>query len=140
MKLHEYHARSLEATLSRVDEALNRMERLLFAGGQEGVVRKIENTLSPASSEVLLAEVRSLRKMVASLAQIFSLESHPLDIRRVLDAEISTMWVLFENCRPERMKGYGQAFTKEAREALEKNVDTLLAQVLKLRGQLEQFH
>lgn len=62
MKLHEYHARSLEATLSRVDEALNRMERLLIAGGQEGVVRKIENTLSPGSSEILLAEVGSLRK------------------------------------------------------------------------------
>ncbi len=137
MKLHEYHARSLEATLSRVDEALNRMERLLIAGGQQGVVRKIENTLSPGSNEILLAEVRSLRKMVVSLAQTFSLEPHPLDIRRVLDAEISTMWVLFENCRPERMKGYGQAFAKEAREALEKNVEMLLAQILKLRRRLE---
>jgi hypothetical protein len=137
MKLHEYHARSLEATLSRVDEALNRMERLLIAGGQEGVVRKIENTLSTGSSEILLAEVRSLRKMVGSLAQTFRLEPHPLDIRRVLDAEISTMWVLFENCRPERMKGYGQAFAKEAREALEKNVEMLLAQILKLRKRLE---
>jgi hypothetical protein len=137
MKLHEYHARSLEATLSRVDEALNRMERLLIAGGQEGVVRKIENTLSPGSNEILLAEVRSLRKMVVSLAQTFRLEPHPLDIRRVLDAEISTMWVLFENCRPERMKGYGQAFAKEAREALEKNVEMLLAQILKLRKRLE---
>jgi hypothetical protein len=137
MKLHEYHARSLEATLSRVDEALNRMERLLTAGGQEGVIRKIENTLSPGSNEILLAEVRSLRKMVVSLAQTFRLEPHPLDIRRVLDAEISTMWVLFENCRPERMKGYGQAFAKEAREALEKNVEMLLAQILKLRKRLE---
>jgi len=137
VKLHEYHARSLEATLSRVDEALNRMERLLIAGGQQGVVRKIENTLSPGSNEILLAEVRSLRKMVVSLAQTFSLEPHPLDIRRVLDAEISTMWVLFENCRPERMKGYGQAFAKEAREALEKNVEMLLAQILKLRRRLE---
>jgi hypothetical protein len=127
----------LEATLSRVDEAINRMERLLTDGSQEGVVRKIENTLSPAASEVLLARVRSLREMAGRMAQTFSLQSHPLDIRRVLDAEASTMWVLFENCRPERMKGYGQVFAKEAREALEKNVESLLAETLKLRRALE---
>src|SRR5690348_15411770 len=29
MKLHEYHARSLEATRSRADEAIHRIDRLL---------------------------------------------------------------------------------------------------------------
>jgi len=137
VKLHEYHARSLEATLSRVDEAIHRMERLLVDGGQDGVVRKIENTLPKDSREALLAGIGSLRARLAATAQTFLLEPHALDIRRVLDAEISTMWLLFENCRPERMKGYGQAFAKEAREALEKDVEALLAEILKLRKQLE---
>jgi hypothetical protein len=137
MKLHEFHARSLEATLSQTDESIHRMEQLLVDGGQEGVVRKIENTLSKESREALLARVGSLRALLASMAQTFSLQPHPLDIRRVLNAEISTMWVLFENCRPERMKGYGQEFAKEARGALEKCVETLLAEILKLRKQLE---
>jgi hypothetical protein len=136
VKLHEYHARSLEATLSRVDEAISRMERLLISG-QEGVVRRIDNSLSRESRDALLAELRSLRTLTAKFAQTFSLEPHALDIRRVLEAEISTMRVLFENCRPRHMKGYGQEFAGEAREALEKNVDALLAQAMKIRSHVE---
>jgi hypothetical protein len=137
MKLHEFHARSLEATLCRADESIHRMERLLLEGGQNGVVRKVENTLSKESREALLARVGSLRALLASMAETFSLQPHPLDLRRVLHAEISHLWVLFENCRPERMKGYGQEFAKGAREALVENVETLLAEILRLRGQLE---
>jgi hypothetical protein len=136
MKLHEFHARSLEATLSQADESIHRMEQLLAEGGQDGVVRKIENTLSAESREILLVTVRSLRTLLTSMAQTFSLQPRPLDLRRVLAAEVSHLWVLFENCRPERMKGYGQEFAKDARETLEKNVDALLAEILRLRAQL----
>jgi Ni,Fe-hydrogenase maturation factor len=137
MRLHEYHARSLEATLSRADESIQRMERLLIDGGQDGVVRKIKGNLSQESREALLAGVSSLRALLNSMVQNFSLQPHPLDLRRVLQAELSHLWVLFENCRPARMKGYGQEFAQETRETLEKNVETLLAEILKLREQLK---
>jgi hypothetical protein len=137
MRLHEYHARSLEATLSRADESIHRMEHLLIDAGQDGVVRKIRGNLSQESRAALLAGIGSLRRMLASMAQAFSLQPHALDLRRVLDAELSALRVLFENCRPARMKGYGQEFAKEARETLEKNVETLLAEILKLREQLK---
>ncbi|HEY6944111.1 MAG TPA: hypothetical protein VI431_03150 [Candidatus Acidoferrum sp.] len=136
MKLHEYHARSLESTLSRADDSILRMEQLLTAGGQDGAVRKIQNTLPGESREALLAGVGSLRTLLSSMAHAFSLEPRVLDLRRVLDAELSALWVLFENCRPARMKGYGQGFTKEAYEALERNVETVLAEILKLLKQL----
>lgn len=137
MKLHEYHARSLEATLSRADEAVHRMERLLTHAGQDGAVRKIENTMSSESRKVLLAQLHALRKMLAAMAESFSLQPHPLDIRRVLDAEISTLWVLFEDCRPARMKGYGQKFSAEASAALEETVEKLLAHVLTMRERVD---
>jgi hypothetical protein len=137
MRLHEYHARSLEATLSRADESIHRMEHLLIDAGQDGVVRKIRGNLSQESRAALLAGIGSLRRMLASMAQAFSLQPHALDLRRVLDAELSALRVLFENCRPVRMKGYGQEFAKEARETLEKNVETLLAEILKLQEQLK---
>jgi len=133
VRLHEYHARSLEATLSRADEAIHRMERLLTNAGQDGAVRKIENTLSPESREALLAQLRTLQAMLAAMAESFTLQPHPLDIRRVLDAEISTLWVQFEDCRPVRMKGYGQKFAPEASAVLEKTVEKLLAHVLTMR-------
>ena len=137
MRVHEYHARSLEATLSRADEAIHRMEQLLTNGGQDGIVRKIEDTLSPESRDALLSQLRSLQAKLATMAKSFSLAPHPLDIRRVLDAEISTLWVLFEDCRPARMKGYGQAFAPEARAALEETVENLAAHVLTMRAQLD---
>lgn len=137
MKLHEYHARSLEATLSRADEAIHRMERLLTNCGQDGVVRRIEDSLSSEGRENLLLELRSLKTLLSDLAKSLCLQAHPLDMRRVLDAEISTLWVLFENCRPTRMKGYGQEFTDEARATLEGSLDKLLEQVRIMRTQLE---
>lgn len=137
MRLHEYHARSLESTLSRADESIQRMEQLLVDGGHDGAVRKIKGKLSKESREALLAGVGSLGQLLKSMAQSFSLQPHPLDRRRVLQAELSYLWVLFENCRPARMKGYGQEFAEEARTALEKNVETLLAEILKMRKQLE---
>jgi hypothetical protein len=137
VRLHEYHARSLEATLSRADEAIHRMEQLLTNGGQDGIVRKIEDTLSAESRDALLSQLHSLQIKLAAMAKSFSLDPHPLDIRRVLDAEISTLWVLFENCQPARMKGYGQEFAPEARVALEETVEDLAAHVLTMRAQLE---
>lgn len=137
MRLHEYHARSLEATLSRADEAIRRMEQLLTNGGQDGIVRKIEDTLSPESREVLLSQLHSLQSKLATMAKSFSLDPHTLDIRRVLDAEISTLWVLFEDCRPARMKGYGQEFAPDARATLEETVENLAAHVRTMRAQLD---
>jgi len=137
MMLHEYHSRSLEAALIRADESIQRMRLLLTEGGQDGVVRKIENNVSEEARAAVLAEVYSLRTLLAALAQAFSLQPHPLDLSSVLNAEISTLWVIFENCRPGRMKGYGQEFSQDIREALEKKVETLLAEILKLRAQLK---
>jgi hypothetical protein len=137
VKLHEYHARSLEATLSRADEAIHRMERLLTNAGQDGAVRKIENTLSAESREALLVQLYTLKAMLAAMAESFALQAHPLDIRRVLDAGISTLWVQLEDCRPGRMKGYGQKFAPEASTALEETVEKLLDHVLRMRKRVD---
>ncbi len=137
MKLHEFHARSLESSLTLADASVHRMERLLTDGGEEGVVRTIENTLSPELRATLLRFVRTLREMLAAMAESFSLEQHPLDIRRVLDAETSTLWVLFEDCRPARMKGYGQEFAPEAQAGLDENIDRLVAHVRSMRLHLQ---
>jgi hypothetical protein len=136
MNLHEFHARSLESSLTLADASVHRMERLLMDSGEEGAIRKIENTLTPQVSALLLECVHTLRDILAAIAQEFSLQPHPLDIRRVLDAELSTLWVMFENCQPSRMKGYGQEFSLEARLELDHTIDRLIAHVLAMRKHL----
>lgn len=133
MNLHEFHARRLESTVSLSEAAIDRTEQLLRAGGQNGVIRKVRDSLSSEVRAELLGRLRELRQALEALAADFALAPHGLDIRQILDAEFSTLWVMFENCRPGRMKGYGQAFDPQARAALESHVEKLLSAVLSLR-------
>ncbi len=132
MNLHEFHARRLESTVGLAEAAIDRTEQLLRAG-QNGVVRKVHDSLSSEVRAELLGRLRELRQALEALAADFALAPHGLDIRQILDAELSTLWVMLENCRPARMKGYGQAFDPQARAALESHVEKLLDAVLSLR-------
>ena len=129
MTLHEFHARSLASTLILADASVRRMERLLTNGGERGLIRSIESTLSKEERTVLLHDVHSLQRMLTLMAESFALPRSTLDLRRVLDGELSTLWVLFEDCRPERMKGYGQEFSPEERSRLEETVNQLTDRV-----------
>lgn len=136
MKLHELHQRRLEATVSLVENALDRMERLLSESTPGGIVRAVEDTVAADERASLLDEIRQLRNELQRFAEHYSLQRHPVDLRQILNAELSSAWVMLENCRPKRMKGYGVEFDPMARAALEDNVEQLLARVLALRGKL----
>jgi hypothetical protein len=136
MKLHEFHARSLESSLILADESVLRIRRLLRDGGQRGIIRRITNSLSDEKRAELLASAEALHRTFTKFAEDFSLEPHPLDLRRVLDAELSSLWVDLQDCRPDRMKGYGQKFAPEAFERLETTIEALLAQIEEMRALL----
>ncbi len=125
MKLHEFHARSLESTISLADGAARRVERLLVEDGQAGLIRPITSTLSPDARDKLLAQVRELRATLVQMEEQFSLSARPVDIRQVLNAEVSALWVISEDCRPSCMTGYSQDFSPEADAALNGFVDRL---------------
>jgi len=136
MKLHELHQRRLEVTVSLVENGLDRMERLLSEGPPGGSVRTVEDTLSPEERSSLLVDFGHLRSQLRRLAEQYSLQRHAVDIHQVLNAELSSAWVMIENCRPKRMKGYGVEFDPVVRATLEDNVEQLLARVLALRAKL----
>ncbi len=133
MNLHEFHARRLESTVCLAEAAIDRTEQLLRGTERDGVIRKVSDSLSAEARTELVNRVRELRQSLETLAADFTLSPRSLDIRQVLDAEFSTLWVMFENCRPSRMKGYGQAFDPQARVALEAHVEKLLHTTLSLR-------
>jgi hypothetical protein len=137
MKLHEFHARRLESTLGLAEASISRMEKLLTEGGHDGAVRKVEDTLSGEARDAILNQIRALRALLAEMAAALSLHARSMDIRRVLDAELSTLWMMFENCRPSRMKGYGQEFEPQARAALEKYIERMVDLVVALRTKTE---
>jgi hypothetical protein len=129
MELHELHRGRLEATVSLIEDGLDRMERLLRESGRNGIVRSVEDHLSPAQRTSLLENVRQLRMELRAFADRFSLQRHPMDLRQVFNAELSSAWVMLEDCRPNRMKGYGVEFSRTGRAELEEYVEKLLARV-----------
>lgn len=138
MKLHEFHARSLESTLILADESMLHMERLLRENGQAGIIRRVESSLSPEKQQLLLREVAKLRRMLADFAADFSLEPHLLDVRRVILAELSSLWVHLQDSRPDRMTGYGKIFDEEASQRLLATVEKLLDQVMAMQALLNE--
>lgn len=112
------------------------MEVTLSEQKRTGIVRTVDDNLSQAQRSALREKIGELRETLDAFARQFALERHPLGIRQVLDAELSTAIVMLENCRPARMKGYGQPFEDSAGRALEENVDRLLAHAETLRALL----
>jgi hypothetical protein len=137
MELHELHRGRLEATVCLIEDGLDRMERLLRESGRNGIVRAVEDNLSPEDRASLLEKVLQLRVELRAFAARFSLQRHALDIRQVCNAELATAWVMLEDCRPKRMKGYGVEFSPSERAELEENVEKLLARVKALRATLK---
>ena len=48
-------------------------------------------------------------------------------------AELSRLWVVLENARPERMKGYGRKFSPEDKADWEKMIEGLMDEVKDIR-------
>jgi hypothetical protein len=134
VQLHELHRRRLETTVLLVEDGLARAEHLLRPDDRAGIVRAIENNLPEANRELLRGRIEELRAALGRFADDFGLEKRPLTLQQVLSAELASLWVMLENCRPKRMKGYGQSFSEEARTALEEALEGLLAQVKALQA------
>jgi hypothetical protein len=132
MKLHERHQRRLEATVQLLEESIARCQRWLEGSG-EGIVRPVRASLGDARRERLAKELEAFRIALGRFSAEFELQSRPVDLAQVLNAEISTVWVMLENCRPKRMKGYGAAFEPEIAAALNGSIDRLLEEVARLR-------
>jgi hypothetical protein len=111
MPLDELHARRLATIGNLFDAALERMELVL---------RSMEDRPGDDASRFPAEKIRLLREKMAELKsrlheglRHFSIQLPKLEPRQVLMAELSALWVILENARPKRMKGYGVEFTPE---------------------------
>jgi hypothetical protein len=135
MKLDDRHERRLEATVQLLEESIARCRRWL-TGTDEGILRVVRASLEPAERERLLREIDLFHAELHRFAAQFELEPRAINLAQLLNAEFSTAWVMLENCRPKRMKGYGVAFDPSTAAKLDGEVDELLDRVAALRQQL----
>ena len=133
MALHELHARRLSTLIALFEGALDRIGLVL---------RDIENRSGSARSMTSMApeRIRQVRTRMESIcrklrqaAARFGVESGKPDPRQVLAAELSRLWVILENARPEKMRGYGTQLAPPDREDWEKLIQGLLLDVEAIR-------
>jgi hypothetical protein len=136
MKLHELPERRVAVTIRLVDAALLRMLHLLSQEHSSHLGRSMQSSVSEDERTDFLQRVRQLRRDLRTFAEQWELPEQKIDARQVLNAEISTIWTLLENCYPKRMKGFGEVFKDSDRPLLEKSVRHLLEQVESLIGLL----
>jgi single-stranded DNA-specific DHH superfamily exonuclease len=131
MALDELHARRLATVASILESAFDRVGLILNT-----IEESQENTGSSIKAEQIQQareKMRELREMLHQALERFSIRVTGPEPRQMLAAELSALWVVLENARPERMKGYGRQFAPADRERWEELIRALLQGLEELR-------
>jgi hypothetical protein len=135
MSLDELHARRLATIGNLFDAALDRMGLVLRSAdesrdGGEG------SQLSAEQTRFVRDKIATIRSRVHSSLRHFSIRLQKPERRQMLAAELSTLWVILENARPERMTGYGSGLSPEDEAEWENLVETLLHETEQIRSEV----
>jgi hypothetical protein len=135
MALDELHARRL-ATIGKVfDAALDRME-LILGSAEEGSDRTESTRITTEQAQAARERMATIRSRLQKALQNFSIQLQRPEPKQMLAAELSTLWVILENARPERMKGYGREFAPQDRAEWENLLRTLMNEIDQIRAVL----
>jgi hypothetical protein len=133
MALDELHARRLATVGKVLDAALDRMELVLRSAE--------EDSDGGESSRITAEQARAARDRMATIRsrlqeglRHFSVQLERPEPKQMLVAELSTLWVILENARPERMKGYGHKFAPQDRVEWENLIRALMHEIEQIRG------
>ena len=134
MALDELHARRLATLISVFESALERMgltlERLETANEDEPSNQKIEQLRQARE------KMASVRQRLAESIDRFQVRVRKPGPRQMLAAELSRLWVVLENARPERMKGYGREFSPTDKADWDKMIEELMSDIKDMRRTL----
>ena len=127
MALDELHARRLATVASVFESAFDRMELVL-----KSLESGSGNEPSPLKAEQIRLgreKMVTVRNRLAESLKRFSIRLRRPEPRQVLAAELSTLWVVLENARPERMKGYGREFSPPDKADWENLIEGLMGDI-----------
>lgn len=135
MALDELHARRLATVITVFEKALDRTEFVLQAveGGNDRPGAPASGSLSPRQTQRLREMIKVIRQRLADAVGRFALELDKPEPRQVLAAELSSLWVVLENAKPDRLKGYGTEFEVSDEEDWSRLIQSLLDDVEEAR-------
>lgn len=133
MALDELHARRLATVANLFDAALDRMELVLRSAEKTS-----ESGEAPWASadqaRFIRSRIEAIRGRLQEGLRHFSIQLQKPEPKQMLIAELSTLWVILENARPQRMKGYGVEFAPQDKAAWENLIQDLTRETELIRG------
>ncbi len=133
MPLDELHARRLATVGNLFDAALDRMELVLHSA-EEGADGGEASRVSAEQARFIRDKMAAIRDRLHEGLRHFSVELQKPEPKQMLIAELSTLWVILENARPERMKGYGVEFAPPDKAEWENLIQALMHETELIRG------
>ena len=133
MALDELHARRLATVGNLFDAALDRMEQVLRSV-EEGTEGGEVSRLSAEQAQFIRHKMATIRSHLHEGLRHFSVRLQNPEPKQMLIAELSTLWVILENARPERMKGYGVEFSSQDKAEWKDLIQALMHETELIRG------
>jgi len=132
MALDELYERRLATVFAVFEDALDRIE-LLLKDAEQGKERGGANGASPAEIVKMRDAAGRIRARLQAAAARFEVSRKRTHWRQKLAAELARLWVVLENARPRRMKGYGRELAPQDRADWEALIRALLAEIEEVR-------
>ena len=110
-----------------VDAAAVRMLNLLELKGVPAAMNTIEGNVPEREREYLLGKLENLQALLRRFVEKYELKPSKRNLRRILAADASQIWVTLEDCRPARIIGYGALSASDAQV-----VETDLQEMLRI--------
>ena len=139
MPLNELHARRLATVVSLFEAALDRMELVLHSteADSRGTVAF---GISGDQARLIREKMAALRRHLHEGLRYFSVCLQRPEPKQMLIAELSTLWVILENARPQRMKGLGVEFSPQDKVAWEDFIQALMHDTESVRAAVRKDH
>ncbi|MGO8732956.1 MAG: hypothetical protein ACLQVM_09180 [Terriglobia bacterium] len=133
MALEDLHARRLAVVGKVFDAALDRME-LVLDSAEEGTDGGETTGISTEQARLIRDKMATIRIRLQEGLRHFSVRLQKPEPKQMLIAELSALWVILENARPERMTGYGLEFSPPDKAEWENLIRALMHETELMRG------
>ncbi len=133
MALNEVHARRLATLVNLIEDAIERIERILAK--QSALLEAGLPSVRLTQRQIYQAHqhLQVMRRHVRELADRFNVQRRAPEPQQVIAAELSSLWVMLEDSLPERMKGYGRELAPDDREEWGQHIRALLQDTERIR-------
>jgi hypothetical protein len=126
----------LVTVVTLVEAALNRIELLIQSVEAEGEAEQTPRQITGEQIRGIHELIQNVRRRLMEAVNYFTLRPQKPGPRQILAGELSQLWVILENARPEKIRGYGREFSPGDKAHWEDLIQRLLADIEQIRLQV----